>query len=560
MGIMSGVLLTSFCMAVASFQSAIDSWKDHFNFFEEERVATLKNGLAMLITHSQFSDQKASIRVIMDESSSMNGDKDDAGMTISFLPVAEGETIDDVEKDHPQIISWDFSCDDGTFQQECEKFLEVCQLKIQELKAKNLSPRAVVVVGNLPREEFVTHFFEDLTLPSEEADLLSGYSCDKRPVLVEVNYFSVPTCATLPIPDLQQAWMQNFLQSLLIKRMENSTLNSKFLWEKNFPSHPNCHCSIYALTTEDESLNALNTLILELENVGKEGFSRAEFDICKKEWEEKLFNLASSLAHFDNSVLADFYAYQLLNKQGFSPISNFLQTSWDFLDDVNYDVFSLYLSAFLNENNRHIHVSSFPCNKNAVNNQKDDFGDFEDSLIGGSRFSLTPIRLASTHFQGEERDLSRFNLERNEFSHEMPSIADSEVLFAQLPISDNQKKIIEYIVTTMAKKNVLQLGLMRKSMERKGDKIYSVHPLKFLQHVFSNQDLKNAMHKIRKSGFKWDGFINGYSKKMKEEARKNHLVPYVPAFAKSLNVREEHVMRYITNRDYEGLVKFLMHS
>lgn len=130
--------------------------------------------------------------------------------------------------------------------------------------------------------------------------------------------------------------------------------------------------------------------------------------------------------------------------------------------------------------------------------------------------------------------------------------------FLELPIDDNEKKIISSIIITMAEKNVIKLGLMRRTLEKKGKRIHHVHPLRFLGYIFSTPHLKTSMNKIKRSGFKWDGFIDGLSKKMRDEAGDNNLVRYVPGFSRFLNIESEQVMKYIHRQDWEGLVRFLL--
>jgi len=130
--------------------------------------------------------------------------------------------------------------------------------------------------------------------------------------------------------------------------------------------------------------------------------------------------------------------------------------------------------------------------------------------------------------------------------------------YHELPISETDKKAIYKLITTMAEKNVIQLGLKKKSLERIGDQIYHVHPMRFFGYVFSEPDLIYGMYEIKKSYFKWENFIDGMSKKMREEAKKNNLVRYVPGFAKTLAVDPDHVMVFIKNHDWEGFVRYFL--
>lgn len=140
----------------------------------------------------------------------------------------------------------------------------------------------------------------------------------------------------------------------------------------------------------------------------------------------------------------------------------------------------------------------------------------------------------------------------------LQEVSSQTDIFLQLPLDDNERKLIASIITTMAEKNILKLGLMRKTLEKKGRKIHHVHPLRFLGYIFSTPHLKISMQRIKKSHFKWDGFIDGLSKKMREEAHSDNLARYVPGFAQYLQINADQVMDYIAKHDWEGLVYFLL--
>lgn len=132
--------------------------------------------------------------------------------------------------------------------------------------------------------------------------------------------------------------------------------------------------------------------------------------------------------------------------------------------------------------------------------------------------------------------------------------------FLHLPLLEWEKKNIYKIVSTMGEKNVVQLLFEKKTLERKGKEINHVHPMRFIGYAFSDPYLKKCMARIKTSGFKWGGFIDGFGGRMKEEYNRNNLLPYVPSFCEYLNANPEKVTRFIQNRDWDGLVKYLISS
>ncbi len=133
-----------------------------------------------------------------------------------------------------------------------------------------------------------------------------------------------------------------------------------------------------------------------------------------------------------------------------------------------------------------------------------------------------------------------------------------EELFEQLSITEEDRTMIYRIIDTMARDNVIKLGWKRKSMEKKGRKVRHVHPLRFLGHVFSDPHLHHCMREVHRSGFKWNGFIDGMKDRIEEEAERGGLVPYVPGFAKQVQRNEQKIRHYIEKRDWEALVRYLL--
>lgn len=171
--------------------------------------------------------------------------------------------------------------------------------------------------------------------------------------------------------------------------------------------------------------------------------------------------------------------------------------------------------------------------------------------------------------------LSDWNVSVNSFSYASYAYESDEAaaiaLFESLPITEEDKKIIDYIITTTAEGKWHELLRKKEKLEKRGDKIRHVHPFRFLQYVFSKPHLKNGLRKIKDyqlmgmGGIKWKKFLNGSDKngfvqKMKKEAQHNNLMQYVPGFSRSLNINADTVRNYIKNEQYEGLLRYLIHT
>ena len=126
--------------------------------------------------------------------------------------------------------------------------------------------------------------------------------------------------------------------------------------------------------------------------------------------------------------------------------------------------------------------------------------------------------------------------------------------FFDLSLTNEDKKNIRKLVSTMADKNILQLLMEKKSMEKLGDKIRPVHPLKFAAFILKDPYLKKCLRTIEKDSLKWGPFVEGYEEKMKTEAKAGRMLVYVPGFIEFLDADAKQVQKLIQNKDYAGLL------
>lgn len=163
---------------------------------------------------------------------------------------------------------------------------------------------------------------------------------------------------------------------------------------------------------------------------------------------------------------------------------------------------------------------------------------------------FTTILLAVTP---SNEDLARF------LEEPAQTAAQSSINFYdRIPVTGEEKNKIGTILITMSENSVFQLLFERKFLERLGQEVHHVHPIRFLGTIFSDPRLVNCMYVIRMSGFKWGGFMDGISERLRGEIRAGNVNIYIPGFAEQLNIRAEDIQPYINQRDIEGLVLFLM--
>jgi hypothetical protein len=137
-------------------------------------------------------------------------------------------------------------------------------------------------------------------------------------------------------------------------------------------------------------------------------------------------------------------------------------------------------------------------------------------------------------------------------------VQDSIDRYNSLPISENDKKLIKKLVNTLSDKNVFQLLLEKKELEKIGRQIRPVHPLRFLGYICSDPSLRSSLAAIHSNHFKWTSFVDGFKDKMREEARKGQIAPYIFGFSHEVSVDPNVVAGFLSKGDYEGLIKYFI--
>ncbi len=132
--------------------------------------------------------------------------------------------------------------------------------------------------------------------------------------------------------------------------------------------------------------------------------------------------------------------------------------------------------------------------------------------------------------------------------------------FYTLDISDVDKDNVTNLITKLADRNVFQLLRHKREMNRLGDKVNHLHPLRFIGYIFSRQDLTKNMWIVHQSGFKWRAFAEGFSGGMQVNAKKNNLLIYVPGFCHETKADEQIITKLIEKQQWEAVLMYFIRN
>lgn len=521
---------------------------------EELQVHPLKNGISVWLHPNSFPQKSASLRMVIKRSSDEN--------VVFALDT------------HPQ----DMDAMDRFFDSCRQQLHSTMPLKgpVEKEKSYQAIPKgglediAIIAVGDFESEEMLSHirsYFENLNVSAILSHPVSmvqvGHSPLESGIELHIDY-PMERQELKTYADLEQRWKQILAQLLLQQRLERST---RFLKENWIHPHRQFINPVhgFAWVSEEDYANVLTFLLWEIEQIKADGFSLNEFLTLKESTLHKLTRLSLNSGRIESSWLASFYADLTPFNASCVAYSCFVDQSLAVVANLQFNDIQPWIDQLMEDNNRFVHVR-YPCTTvvpkltteglEEVVKKISEFSDWEENgyfgeeeiLLLNHRVHTSPKRIVhKTHNPFEM-------LEPEELQ---PSKEDGDP-FLSLPLTDVEQKTIAFIIQNMADKNIFELALEKRKMEEKGKQINHVHPLRFIGCIFSDYELTKALKKVRKSTFKWDAFVDGFVKRMKEEHSKNNLLPYITGFAKEVNVLEEKVLYYIQEKNWKGLIDYLM--
>ncbi len=125
-------------------------------------------------------------------------------------------------------------------------------------------------------------------------------------------------------------------------------------------------------------------------------------------------------------------------------------------------------------------------------------------------------------------------------------------------VTANEKENIRFIIRSLARHNWSQLAKEESSLKKTGDKINHIHPLRFLQAVFTDEELKVGLYVIRNKSLVWGEYYDGLKKSLNEESDLNNLAQFIPDFANNLGLDVADVLPYTQSRQWSGLIDLLI--
>jgi hypothetical protein len=126
-------------------------------------------------------------------------------------------------------------------------------------------------------------------------------------------------------------------------------------------------------------------------------------------------------------------------------------------------------------------------------------------------------------------------------------------------VSTKEFEDLQFIIKTLGFKSLPKIIKEKGSLEKAGDRIDHLHPLRFLLLIFSNEELLAGVHNIRNRSWVWGEFSTNLKNTLREEADKNNIAAdQIQDFAAKLSLDTDAITSPLQYRQWDTFVDLLL--
>jgi hypothetical protein len=391
----------------------------------------------------------------------------------------------------------------------------------------------------------VTAFSSPIAQQSENRGILISKDPLATHVSVEILYPFQSSIANHA--DLSEKWKLILLEGLLQQRLAKCAKQMDALWLST-ASRGVLPSLGRAVATEEQCENLLTHLLWQVETIRLHGFSLQEFSDVKQQLRKNLYDACPLVYNHATHC-----------------------TSQNVLEEIQLSDLSSLLVQYMQNEQRRIHIicPESTSSPSLTSSKIEEMGQKAVLLALWHPAYLpeaAPVMERPFHKEPQEPQTEPTRIQ---FAEHSPR-AEAPLFFINHPTSlapidnsfyilrEEEKRLVHKLLKAMAEKSIWGLLFKKKEMEKLGKKVNLIHPMRFITHILSDHELRKYLQEVKKSSFKWDHFIDGFAKRMKEETSKNNVYSHIDGMAYLLNVQQDIIMQYIQSKDYEGLVRSIL--
>lgn len=129
----------------------------------------------------------------------------------------------------------------------------------------------------------------------------------------------------------------------------------------------------------------------------------------------------------------------------------------------------------------------------------------------------------------------------------------------QREVIDSEKKIIAYVIHTLATASEFKLLGLRSDLNKTGKKIDHIHPLRQLLCVFTDPSIRSDFHKMSRRYLVWKNYAEKLTDVLSLEADKGNLTRLqIENFANTLSIASEPACSFLEKRKWRAFLDWLL--
>lgn len=131
--------------------------------------------------------------------------------------------------------------------------------------------------------------------------------------------------------------------------------------------------------------------------------------------------------------------------------------------------------------------------------------------------------------------------------------------FYALPISKDERDKTYELIDKMGTEPWYKLLFFYKSrMEKIGNDIDKVHPLRFTGVIFSDPHLKECMKEVKGFKMKWDRFYEGFASKMANNHSRRNVLPHLPGYCVETGADYNALRSLVESENWKGFLEYMI--
>ena len=128
-----------------------------------------------------------------------------------------------------------------------------------------------------------------------------------------------------------------------------------------------------------------------------------------------------------------------------------------------------------------------------------------------------------------------------------------------VPVTPQEKKDLSYILNTLARNSWASILGSKPALDKAGDRIDHLHPLRFLMTIFTDEELKADISAVKSKKIIWKKFFSGLEESLKQESQRNNMRPeYITDFANTVGINVNLINPSIKDKNWKEFVNILI--